>query len=82
MGQPRLVDNTADKAFLLASQSPMGGFGKEPEDCPDPYHSYLALAALSLNDLSCMELGLKKLEPKWNVSTDTALWLNNQIRAM
>lgn len=27
----------------------MGGFGKEPEDYPDPYHSYLAIAALSLS---------------------------------
>ena len=73
MGKGSLVDAESNTAFLLASQSPLGGFGKEPEDYPDPYHSYLALAALALTKGS--DYGLKPLNARWNVSRETADWL-------
>lgn len=53
----------------------MGGFGKEPDDYPDPYHSYLALAALALHGSA----ELKALDPRWNVATETATWLRANL---
>ncbi|OXC71124.1 hypothetical protein AYX13_00542 [Cryptococcus neoformans] len=84
LGRDDLIDHDANKAFLLSAQSPLGGFGKEPEDYPDPYHSYLALAALSLS-LNCSgedkenNFGLKTLDVRWNVSAETAEWLQREI---
>jgi len=59
----------------------MGGFGKEPEDYPDPYHSYLALAALSLHDAQVKALDLRPLDPRWNVSAETTSWVRSQQRS-
>nr|ODN87186.1 geranylgeranyl transferase type-1 subunit beta [Cryptococcus depauperatus CBS 7841] len=64
MGHTDLINHESDKIFLLSAQFPLGGFGKEPEDYPDPYHSYLALAALSLSqDISSSELAPLANEP-------------------
>ena len=52
----------------------MGGFGKDADDYPDPYHSYLALAALALSGD-----GLKRLDPRWNVSEETSEWLRAEV---
>jgi len=57
----------------------MGGFGKEPEDYPDPYHSYLAMAALSLHEAEAKVFGLKQLDPSWNISVETAMWLRAEM---
>jgi len=56
----------------------MGGIAKEPEEYPDPYHSYLALAALSSGDRNA-NLGLKVLDARWNVGKDTVDWLKEEI---
>ena len=78
-GRSGLVDQDADRAFLISAQSPLGGFGKEPEDYPDPYHSYLALAALALSHSGHGGLGLSELDAEWNVSVQTAEWLRREI---
>ena len=65
-------------SFLLSAQSPMGGFGKEPEEYPDPFHSYLALAALAIMPLG-REMGLRELDVKWNISLESAEWLRKEI---
>lgn len=57
----------------------MGGFGKEPEDYPDPYHSYLALAALALSHSGEYGMVLKPLDAQWNLSSDTAEWLRREM---
>lgn len=80
MGQKESVDSTANTAFLISSQSPLGGFGKEPDDYPDPYHSYLALAALALSDNT--ELDLKPLNARWNISEETAQWLTATMKSI
>lgn len=80
LGQSNLINAALDRSFLLSAQSPMGGFGKEPEDYPDPFHSYLALAALALHDARDGTLGLKELDATWNITTDTATWLKNEMR--
>lgn len=56
----------------------MGGFAKEPGEYPDPYHSYLALAALAMMD-SCADLELGRLDVKWNISKGAAEWLRNAV---
>jgi len=65
-------------SFLLSAQSPMGGFGKEPEEYPDPFHSYLALAALTIMP-SGREMGLRELDVRWNISLESAEWLRLEI---
>ncbi|WWD05999.1 hypothetical protein V865_004084 [Kwoniella europaea PYCC6329] len=85
LGHSNLINRDADRTFLLSAQFPLGGFGKEPEDYPDPFHSYLALAALSLthSELNAKDdndgLGLKALDVTWNVSLETAQWLKDEI---
>lgn len=66
-------------AFLYTAQSPLGGFGKAPNDYPDPYHSYLALAAFSMSPQGSA-LGLKQLYARWNVSMETAQYLRERLR--
>ena len=75
-GRYDLVNKTEDRSFLLSAQSPTGGFGKEPEDYPDPYHSYLALAALALHGVDDLRL----LEPNWNVTRDTKVWIQAEVQ--
>ncbi|RXK36681.1 hypothetical protein M231_06068 [Tremella mesenterica] len=77
LGHPQLIDSLSDLSFLLSAQSPLGGFGKDPEAYPDPYHSYLALAAISL---SHPDLGLLSLDPRLNVSNDTADYLMKEMK--
>ncbi|WVQ85531.1 hypothetical protein IAT38_007697 [Cryptococcus sp. DSM 104549] len=95
LGHASLLNRQADKAYLVSAQFALGGFGKEPEDFPDPFHSYLGLAALSLSHspagrgttaeeegaagVAGAELGLKELDARWNVSVETADWLRREV---
>ncbi|WVR03318.1 hypothetical protein IAU60_000309 [Kwoniella sp. DSM 27419] len=88
LGHADLVNRDADRSFLLSAQYPLGGFGKEPEDYPDPFHSYLAIAALALThgdasagdaESSASDLKLRSLRVRWNVSDETATWLEEEI---
>lgn len=75
------MDSSSDRSFLLSAQSPMGGFGKEPEEYPDPFHSYLALAALSLHESRHnASLNLEPLDASWNITVETATWLKDEMR--
>lgn len=69
LGNADLVSEAENTAFLLNAQSPMGGFGKEPDDYPDPYHAYLALAALTMTPARD-ELGLREIDPVWNLGPE------------
>jgi len=72
------MNASANESFLLSAQSPMGGFAKEPGEYPDPFHSYLALAALALGE-NRKTWGLKELDARWNVGVDTALWIRDEM---
>lgn len=63
------MNETPNTAFLLDSQSPLGGFGKAPDDYPDPFHAYLALAALAMTPAR-EQLGLARIDPVWNLAPD------------
>ncbi|BEI79949.1 hypothetical protein CcaverHIS002_0104780 [Cutaneotrichosporon cavernicola] len=69
-----LVNAPANTSFILDAQSPIGGFGKAPSDFPDPFHSYLALAALALTPAR-EELGLKAIDAVWNLPADARDYL-------
>ena len=71
------MNHAADRAFLSSAQSPIGGFGKDPDDMPDPYHSYLALAAMALAPEQDGEL--KRMDARWNVSEEKRLWLKAEM---
>ncbi|EON65055.1 hypothetical protein W97_04290 [Coniosporium apollinis CBS 100218] len=67
LNKVHLIDHTANRRYLLEkTQHMVGGFGKQPADPPDVYHSYLGLAALALVD----EPGVKPISPTLCVSKD------------
>ncbi|KAJ1921836.1 geranylgeranyl transferase type-1 subunit beta [Tieghemiomyces parasiticus] len=66
MGAYDLVNLERQRAFLLATQRHIGGFGKAPSDYPDTLHSYMGLTAFSMMG----EPGLKELIPELNISMD------------
>lgn len=72
-----LVNSPSNLAFILDAQSPIGGFGKAPRDFPDPFHSYLALAALALTPAR-EELGIKAIDAVWNLPFDARDYLLQQ----
>ncbi|KAL3417867.1 prenyltransferase and squalene oxidase [Phlyctema vagabunda] len=60
LGQGQLVDSGSSRRFLLEqTQHRIGGFGKQPGNPPDIYHSYLGLAALA----TVKESTLKDFDP-------------------
>ncbi|KAE8204167.1 hypothetical protein CF335_g2752 [Tilletia laevis] len=91
LGKHELIDSPSDVAWLLSAQTRVGGIAKTPEDMPDVMHSYLSHAALAMHlpsmkeeaggEGSLMVLeGLQRLEPRWNLSVQSAEWLRNHIR--
>lgn len=60
LGIETLAARAPLRAFLLTAENAlMGGFGKDPDANPDPLHSYMSLAGLSL----MAEPGLQPLDP-------------------
>ncbi|RCK59662.1 Geranylgeranyl transferase type-1 subunit beta [Candida viswanathii] len=59
----KIVDIEKATEFLLSkTQNPLfGGFASRPEMTPDPFHSYLALASLSIWDHK--KYGLQEVDP-------------------
>jgi len=47
LGVGTLVDEDALRSFVGSCQHKFGGIAKAPKEHPDPYHTYLSLAALS-----------------------------------
>ncbi|CDZ97303.1 Protein geranylgeranyltransferase Type I, beta subunit [Phaffia rhodozyma] len=77
LGAQSLIDGPANKAFLLRCQSIVGGFGKAPLERPDPFHTYSALAALSLfASIDDKELG--KMDALRNMSKSALGWLESE----
>lgn len=69
IGQSELVDQAAAVRFLLegTQNAIMGGFNKTADDddqMPDPFHSFLGLAALTFLAREGEETGLGKLDPE------------------
>ncbi|GAA6049663.1 hypothetical protein JCM3770_005059 [Rhodotorula araucariae] len=76
-----LLDPALDRAWLLDCQHrKFGGLAREPGALPDVMHTYLALAALSLGDGAGTALGLRALDPAWNVPTEVAARVRDRLR--
>ncbi len=76
LGAAPLVDAPALQSFIQACEFRYGGIAKAPGEMPDPYHTYLALAALTM-----YAEGDVDLDPLLNARTETAEWARKQIPA-
>lgn len=67
------------KAYLLntTQNSLMGGFGKDFQSNPDPFHSFLAIASLSLwnNQLQDQSIVLEEIDPVLVITKTSKHWL-------
>ncbi|KAK4049082.1 geranylgeranyl transferase type-1 subunit beta [Microbotryomycetes sp. JL221] len=83
-GSLELVDVRADRLWLLSCQhASYGGIAREAGATPDIYHTYLALAALSIefnnDDHESKSKRLLELDPAWNVSKAVATRIKQRL---
>lgn len=85
MGVGHVVDSSRLRTFMDQCQFKFGGIAKSPGSYPDPYHTYLSLAALALcptlesnpDDPSwCFKPGF---DPLWNATEETADWIRKHV---
>ncbi|KAH9480384.1 Geranylgeranyl transferase type-1 subunit beta [Psilocybe cubensis] len=88
LGAGDLVDSDKLAAFLARCQFKYGGISKAPGENPDPYHTYLSLAALSMYPPSVERAGdniksweFQPLDPLLNAREQTALWIREHVPA-
>ncbi|KAF5315135.1 hypothetical protein D9619_007231 [Psilocybe cf. subviscida] len=88
LGAESLVDSTTLATFLARCQFKYGGIAKAPGETPDPYHTYMALAAISMyppqvqGDAATIDSWrFAPLDPLLNATKDTAAWIRNHIPA-
>jgi len=79
LGAGDLLDAHALGAFLARCQYKFGGISKAPGEHPDPYHTYLSIAAAAVVE-SDPEWGLRPLDPLINATHDTAKWARIHVR--
>ncbi|KAJ3512226.1 hypothetical protein NLJ89_g3640 [Agrocybe chaxingu] len=82
LGAADLVNSNALAAFLGTCQFKYGGIGKAPGENPDPYHTYLSIAALSMYppELSDSHPNFQSwrfasLDPLLNAREETVQWI-------
>ncbi|TFK27674.1 geranylgeranyltransferase type I [Coprinopsis marcescibilis] len=88
LGASEFFDATAMASFLATCQFKFGGISKHPGEHPDPYHTYLSIAALSINPPSLDPLDpnsetwkLEPLDPLLNAKLSTAAWIRKHVPA-
>ncbi|KAG6850207.1 hypothetical protein H0H93_016386 [Arthromyces matolae] len=87
LGATELVDKLNLATFLASCQFKYGGIGKAPGERPDPYHTYLSLAALSMyspsaamgNHVHAESWAFEPLDPLLNAREETARWAKKYI---
>lgn len=81
LGAGELLDAHALGAFLAQCQFKFGGIGKAPGEHPDPYHTYLTIAAAAVVAPDPKwEIQLQPLDPLINATQDTAQWAKMHVR--
>lgn len=80
LGVGDLLDTRALGAFLAQCQYKFGGIGKAPGEHPDPYHTYLSIAAAAIVSPD-PAWGLRPLDPLINATDETAKWAKEHISA-
>ncbi|KDR82565.1 hypothetical protein GALMADRAFT_237942 [Galerina marginata CBS 339.88] len=88
LGAGNLVNADAVASFLARCQFKYGGISKAPGENPDPYHTYLSLAALAMYQPSSAATGadsqswkFEPLDPLLNAREETALWIRGHVPA-
>ncbi|KAF8895223.1 terpenoid cyclases/protein prenyltransferase alpha-alpha toroid [Infundibulicybe gibba] len=88
LGANSLVDARSLVHFLARCQFKYGGIAKAPGNHPDPYHTYLSLAALSIYipsmgnaDLNTASWTFETLDPLLNARMGTSDWAKVHIPA-
>ncbi|TEB39976.1 terpenoid cyclases/Protein prenyltransferase [Coprinellus micaceus] len=88
LGADYLFNSRPMAEFLASCQFKFGGISKYPGEMPDPYHTYLSLAAISLypldldaSDTSAETWKLEPLDPLLNAKESTARWARQYIPA-
>ncbi|OAX40430.1 terpenoid cyclases/Protein prenyltransferase [Rhizopogon vinicolor AM-OR11-026] len=77
-----LVDEAAMSSFIASCQFKYGGIAKTPGEHPDPYHTYLALAAVALlppNPSGGASWEICPLDPLLNATHQTSSWARAHI---
>jgi len=77
------MDSNALTLFMAQCQYKFGGIAKAPSERPDPYHTYLSLAALALHPSSEGDSSweLSPVNVFWNTTEATATWIKDHIPA-
>ncbi|KAF8158421.1 terpenoid cyclases/protein prenyltransferase alpha-alpha toroid [Crassisporium funariophilum] len=88
LGAGDMVDSRALANFLSKCQFKYGGIAKAPGETPDPYHTYLSLAALSMyppglkdTDEAADSWKFAPLDPLLNAKEETSLWIRKHCPA-
>jgi len=85
LGAGDLVDSRALAGFIGRCQFKYGGIGKAPGENPDPYHTYLSLAALSMyppeTDNLSETWAFEPLDPLLNAREKTSTWIRTYCPA-
>ncbi|KAG1743173.1 terpenoid cyclases/protein prenyltransferase alpha-alpha toroid [Suillus paluster] len=84
LGASDLVDKAAMSSFIASCQFKYGGIAKIPGEHPDPYHTYLSLAAVALLPPDSSEgasWALCPLDPLLNATYQTSSWARAHIPA-
>ncbi|KAF8817049.1 terpenoid cyclases/Protein prenyltransferase [Phlegmacium glaucopus] len=85
LGAEDLVDSSALASFLGHCQFKYGGISKAPGENPDPYHTYLSIAALSMYPpvagSGSDSWAFKPLDPLLNATEETATWIRTHCPA-
>jgi len=81
LGAEQFVNVKANAEFLRECQFKFGGIAKAPGDHPDPMHTYLSLAALSIYPFSDEMQSLKGVDVAVNATQETAAWARQHLNA-
>ncbi|KAK7012247.1 terpenoid cyclases/Protein prenyltransferase [Favolaschia claudopus] len=86
LGAVDLIDAESHANFISRCQFKFGGIAKMPDETPDPYHTYLSLAALSIFPPHLPDQGpiaqsweFGGLDPLLNANEETIKWLRDHV---
>lgn len=78
------VDDAVSYLIQGTQNKVLGGFGKDPDLQPDPFHSFLALASLALwtqkNAVAVSQLPLDAIDPELVISKSSGDFFNSSVR--
>ncbi|KAJ6591620.1 terpenoid cyclases/protein prenyltransferase alpha-alpha toroid, partial [Mycena vulgaris] len=84
LGAPDFIDTELHANFLGSCQFKYGGIAKAPGEDPDPYHTYLSIAALTMYPPNLPDGGSKswefeRLDPLLNARDETVRWIREHV---